>query len=200
MKVKIKNRKETIINLTINMKLVTTILSLLSIIILFGQERVATKDEYLFAKEVFKKQYKKEIYERYTGQIVQVDEKTIKFNEEVLLVGSVPEIYKAIFLNGIFYPEIIVGYPDATVVSEEEYINPLFRSDSLRIGHFIELKKLNPNPQTKRFLFWVFFKHRMNPNEYFIELENKGATKKTSTADFMKNARLTFYYRGGVII
>jgi hypothetical protein len=182
------------------MRLITTIIIFfLSIVILLGQERIASKDEYLHAKEVFKKQYKKEIYEKHQGTITEIDETIIKFNEELLKI-RIHNDYKAIFLNGIFYPEIIVGYPDSTLVSNGEYINPLFRRDSLFITNFLELKKLNPNPQTKRFLFWVFYRHRTNPSEYYIELQNKKATKKTSISDFIKGATLTFFCHSGRLI
>ncbi len=63
-----------------------------------------------------------------------------------------------------------------------------------------EMEKLNPNPQTKRFIFWVFRIGAANPTEYYFELYNKNATKETSIEEFIENARMTFYYKGTLII
>lgn len=62
------------------------------------------------------------------------------------------------------------------------------------------MEKLNPNPQTKRFIFWVFRIGAANPTEYYFELYNKNATKETSIEEFIENARMTFYYKGTLII
>jgi hypothetical protein len=62
------------------------------------------------------------------------------------------------------------------------------------------LKKLNPNPQTKRFIFWLFRIGIANPTEYYFELYNENATKRTSFEEFIENARMTFFYAGTIII
>jgi hypothetical protein len=188
------------------MKLMTTISIILSLLIVFSftQERFATKNDYLFAKDVFKNEYKKKIYKRFTNSIIVVDETIIKFDKSILEI-NISNDYKSIFLEGILYPDIILGDYEIITQSlinttEDNSIDALTNVDSLRIINFIELTKLNPNHRTKRFLFWVFTKEKMNPTECYIELQNKNATKKTLIDDFIKESILTFYYRGTLIL
>jgi hypothetical protein len=74
------------------------------------------------------------------------------------------------------------------------------RTDSLTIGNFDELKLLNPNYQTKRFLIWIYRKGMANPTEWYFELQNIKANEKTNLTEFIENAELTFIKKGTIII
>ena len=74
------------------------------------------------------------------------------------------------------------------------------RNDSLSICCLEEFENLNPNLQTKRFKFWVFKIGIANPTEYYFEICNDSATKETSLEDFLEKSKMTFYYKGTLII
>jgi hypothetical protein len=127
----------------------------------------------------------------------------------VLTIGNISEEHKLIFTNGLFYPNIKTGNKVAETktqeeikamsVSEKVFYN-MGRTDSLNIGHFEELEKLNIGSKSKRFVFWLYSKASMNPTECYIELINENATSGTSFIEFLDNARLSFYHRGTLIL
>jgi hypothetical protein len=39
-----------------------------------------------------------------------------------------------------------------------------------------------------------------NPTEYYIELYNEKAKKETELDEFIKNSKMSFYYKGTLII
>lgn len=182
-------------------------------LMLFGKIYAQTENlnstKYQFAKGVFEKNYTKQNFEKFKGKISIENGITIKFDEKTLVIYNTSEVYKAIFFNGIFYPNIITGNQISIIKSEKEieslttsekvFYN-MTRTDSLQIANFNELKALNPNPKIKRFVFWLYNIGSSNPTECYIELENQKATEKTILAEFIKNAKLTFYYRGTIII
>lgn len=172
----------------------------------FGQN--LNKEKYRFAKEVFNsKQYKKDNYPRFQ-QNIQLVGNSYQFEEKIITVSIENKSYEMLFKKGIFNPDIIFG-KDTTKKSKSELdaltqdqkiIYNLIRNDSLSICCFEELEMLNPNPQTKRFRFWLSRIDTINPTEYYIEFYNKKATKETSIEEFIENARMTFYYQGGIVI
>ena len=138
--------------------------------------------KYRFSKEVFEKKYTKQNFEKFNGKINILEDNSIQFDEKKLILENINDEYKTIFTNGILYPNIIT------------------ENNESRIIYFNELKGLNPNPKIKRFVFWL---HRIgiaNPTECYFELENDQATDKTTLIDFIQNSKLTFYYRGTLII
>lgn len=181
---------------------------LLSFAKLSAQTENLTSSKYQFAKDVFEKKYSKQNFQKFKGKIV-IDSNSIKFDEKTLVLYNVKNVYKPIFTDGIFYPNIITGNHIAIIKSKEEidsmatservFYN-MMRTDSLTIGYFDELKALNPSPKIKRFIFWLHSPGRANPTEYYFELENEKATKKTTLPEFIKNSKLTFFYRGTLII
>ncbi len=170
----------------------------------FGQN-----SKYDFAKRVFKREYKRQEYERFNGQIKKIDKATFRYDDKVLIVETEDDRLFDIFSKGIFHPDIIDSRPatkpptkaqlDTLTESSLVFYN-LSRNDSISIGNLQELEKLNPDSKTKRFVFWLYQKGMMNPTECYFELYNDKGTKEMAIDEFIKNSRLTFYYRGTIII
>jgi len=162
-----------------------------------------------FAKEVFKKDYKKQNLERFNGQVVKIDESTFRFGDKVLIVDTEDNRLMDIFSSGIFHPDIIdknratkplMKTQSDTMTESEQVFYNLSRNDSTTIGNLEELKKLNPDSKTKRFVFWLYQKGMMNPTECYFEIFNKNGTKQMTIEEFIKDSNLTFYHRGTIII
>ena len=187
--------------------LLLTNLVLLNIQIINSQNR---KDEkYRFAKEAFKSEnYKYQDYPKYDNEIIKLENNTYQFGDKFLTIELEKSVYENIFKLGIFNPDIVFGKETTKKTKAEldslnqnqRVIYNLIRNDSLTICCFEELEKLNPNSQTKRFKFWLFNVGLLNPTEYYIELFNKNATKETSIDEFIENSRMTFFFKGTVIL
>jgi len=173
----------------------------------FGQN--PKEEKYRFTKEVFNSnQYKKSNYPRFQQNIQLVGENNYQFGEKIITVTIENKSYEMLFKKGIFNPDVVFG--KETITRSNSQLDTLsqiqkimynqVRNDSLSICCFEELEKLNPNPQTKRFKFWLFRIGTANPTEYYIEFHNKKATKETSIEEFIENAKMTFYYEDGIII
>lgn len=159
---------------------------------IFGQTGNIDSGKYHPAKEVFEKDYKKQEYSKFSKNQIQIE------NNKVLLAGiksiefndKSSETTKLILCNGFLDPYLISG------------------SNNLKISIINELVLLNPNPQTKRYSFWIytsvaensFFINSLNPSEYYFELQNDDADENTSNADFINGAKLTFLKFGTIII
>jgi hypothetical protein len=173
----------------------------------YSQEEYSEQAKYRFAKKVFEKEYLETVFENFSGKIVVENENTIKFDEKTLTL-NVKE-YREIFTSGLFYPNLIIGNHTVDIKTKEElekmttneivFYN-MTRTDSVRIGNMQELVLLNPNYQTKRFLIWIMRPGRANAQEWYFELQNKKANKKTKLSDFIKNAKLTYSKSGTIII
>ncbi len=186
-----------------------TILTTILIIITCLTQTFGQTSKYDFAKEVFKKEYKKQKLERFSGQVGQINQNTFRYGDKVLSVDTEDSRLLAIFSDGIFHPDIIDKSPatkpltkvqlDTLTESEQVFYN-LARNDSTTIGNLEELEKLNPDSKTKRFVFWLYRKGMMNPTECYFELYNDKGTKDMTVGEFIKNSKLTFYHRGTIII
>ena len=152
------------------------------------------------AKKFFAKEYKKQDFKRYCGQITVINESTIKYNEEVLFIWDTKKELIRIFKQGIFYSELITGPVKTGESRKKELENMVLRNDSLKISNLEELKFLSNSPKVKRFRFWLYINGMMNPTVYFFELTNNVATKKTNIETFIKNSKLTFFKSTGWII
>jgi hypothetical protein len=190
-----------------------TTIGIFLMMLLFGNVSAQTDDlnngKYHFAKHVFEQNYSKKHFKRFKGKIIVVNNNSIKFDEKTLVIYGLNPEYKSIFTSGIFYPNIITGNRRAIIKSKKEIesmtkgervIYNMTRSDSIKITYFDQLKALNPNAKIRRFIFWQQDIDTMNPNECYFELENENATEKTSLSEFIENAKLTFYYKGTIII
>jgi hypothetical protein len=169
-------------------------------------------------KELFKREYKYEYYERYKGQIV-IHGDSYQYNDVVLVVYKYPEL-KGIFEKGLFYPDIIsqsfkfkppirikllnntetTGAKKDTTATTKKLFYNMIRTDSLIVADLEELKFLETKPTQKRFRFWMVRKGFANPTVYFFELTNEKATKDTGMASFINGSTLTFFDEGWIII
>lgn len=165
------------------------------------------EQEDYWAEKLFYEQYKKNIYEKFEGEIIQIDENNIKFKNKVLN-GYFSKEYKLIFINGLFYPQLLSGDEVTPRKNDEELSKmsntELFRyhmtqNDTLSIGEFEEVKFLSKTPTIKRFRF-LEYRNWSNPQVYFIELTNENADKTTDLEEFIKGATLTFVKNGWIIL
>jgi hypothetical protein len=180
------------------MKKTLFLLFTLSVIRVLGQVENIESGKYHPAKEHFETQYKKQEHQKLLKSQIKIEKdkviidniKSIEFSEHL------DKKYKLILENGLIDPIAING-------------NPI-----LIISDIDELVLLNPNPQTKRFKFWVFPKKKIvninsiseilsssvNPSEYYFELQNEHANEKTTFNEFIEGAKLTFLAFGTIII
>ncbi|MFI1770217.1 hypothetical protein [Thalassobellus citreus] len=187
--------------------IITNILIVLSFFNVFGQ--TDNRAKYRFSKEVFNsKEYVKTEYDRFSGKIDSIDSNTYRFGEKILKIETGNTEFLKLIDNGIFNPDVIFGKEttkktkakiDSLSQNQKVFFN-LSRNDSLAICCFEQLEKINPNSQTKRFKFWVFRIGVSNPTEYYIELYNDKATKETELDEFIENSKMSFYYKGTLII
>jgi len=139
-------------------------------------------------------------YKLFEGKIIEIDENTFLFDEEVLFVYNTSKELKRIFLKGIFHPEIVTGPLSKGILRKQELDSMLIRNDSLRITDFKELKNYYKTPTERKFIFWLFYKRLANPTEYFIILRNENATLETDIEGFINGARLIKIEKGTLII
>jgi hypothetical protein len=188
------------------MKAILTSLLLLNIctIVTYGQN-----SKYDFAKGVFKREYRKGNFEKFSGRVEVINENTFRYGDKVLTVHTEDERLIAIFSKGIFHPDIIVGKQTTksltksqldTMSTDAQVFYNLIRNDSTTIGDVEQLEKLNPNPKTKRFVFWLYNRAMANPIECYFELYNGKGTKEMTIEEFISNSKLTFYHRGTLIL
>jgi hypothetical protein len=139
------------------------------------------EQEDYWAQELFKKEYKKQHYSKFIGEIITTDGK-IKFGKvQYIELFDSNSDYNLIFEKGLFYPDIL-------------------NAISLQIGSLEELEFLSNNPKVKRFRFWLYRPNMANPQVYLFELTNEKANEKTDWKSFIKNAQLTFVKSGWIII
>jgi len=126
-----------------------------------------------------------------------------------LTVDTEDSSMMTIFSQGVFHPSIIGGkntikaLPKSqldTMSTHSQFFYNLSRNDSIRIGEVEELGRLNPNSQTKRFVFWLYQRGMANPTECYFELYNKMGNRKMTLEEFVNGSKLTFYHRGTIII
>ncbi|OWR14137.1 hypothetical protein [Chryseobacterium sp. VAUSW3] len=172
----------------------TVILKIILIIIpvfIFGQAENIDSGKYYPAKEIFETKYEKEHYPKFLksqiktvgNKVILGEMKSLEFNDQS------NEKTKIILKSGLLDPYWING------------------SYHLKIGWIDELTLLNPNSQTKRFKFWIFYTghknpllNSVNPHEYYLEFYNAKATENTTFINFMENAHLTLIKYGGIIL
>lgn len=161
-----------------------------------------------WSMEFLRKEIKSMKFEKFKGQIINVDKYAIKFEDKYLLFLDANKKPQEIFLKGIFYPQLLIGYDrvekikiDTSLTDDQKFFKKLSqRSDTLKISSFEELKFLKSQPQVKRFRFWVYHPGTMNPQVFFIELINQGANAQTKMEDFIEGAKLTFLKGAWTII
>ncbi len=165
--------------------------------------------KYQFAKDVFNsKEYVKGNYDRFSGRIDSIDLNTFRIGRKILKIETGNNILRKLIKIGVFNTDEIFGKETTkkskaeinSLSRNEKVFFTLTRNDSLAICCFESLEKLNPNPQTKRFKFWVMRIGIAHPTEYYIELYNNNATKETKLDEFIENSEMSFCYKGTLII
>lgn len=178
------------------------IFTILSIVIFTARGNAQTENintgKYHPAKEHFETKYKKQEYFKYPKSQIRLEKDRVVIDVVKVIEFSknLDEKFKLIFENGLLDPMRINGNPVLAIASIDE------------------LPLLNTNPQTRRFKFWIFpqnknvekdsvecvFKGRVNPDEYYFELQNENADENTSFKEFIEGANLTYLAYGGIVI
>jgi hypothetical protein len=141
--------------------------------------------EKTWTEQLFSDKYFLQPHTRYPGFIFHTDKYYFHFGQKVFrTLDSVSGLYDLCKL-GILYPDIIPGGMAST--------------DTTTLTYLEEIKYLNPGPTARRFRFNLNMLKLSNSFVYFIELTNENATAATSTADFIKDATLTFIGGGWII-
>ncbi|KMQ61472.1 hypothetical protein ACM46_15760 [Chryseobacterium angstadtii] len=176
--------------------------AILSIVMFVAKGNAQTENinsgKYHPAKEHFETEYRKQEYPQYSRSQIKVEKDRIVIDIVKVIEFSkyLDERFKLIFANGLLDPVRING-------------NPV-----LKITDMDELLLLNPNPQTKRFKFWSFpqnknaekdsieylLRGKVNPNEYYFELQNENADENTGFKEFVEGAKLSYLAYGGIIL
>jgi len=139
------------------------------------------EQEDFWAKEIFRKEYKKENYKRFSGQIITVNANTCQYGYLYFSIPEQADSIKPLFTSGILYPS-------------------LFGANASGIGNIKELPFPELPPAIKRFSCWVNRQGFANPVVYVFELTNEQATKQTDLKSFIMGASLTFIKQGTIII
>ena len=143
-------------------------------------ENQGQQEDY-WAKQLFDKEYKKQVYPRFRRILITEKDNVISFGPTTIeLLTNSPDL-RPIFTTGLFYPRIL-------------------NSHNLRISDLEELKFLSDSPTVKRFRFWLYHPNRANPQVYFFELTNEKADENTDIKTFIEGASLTFVKDGWIIL
>jgi len=167
------------------------------------------EQENYWAQEAFKNDYKKLKYDKYSGEIENIDNEKFIYDNKNFNVYGVNDTLIRIFSKGILYPQLISGYNSAprktkqefdTLTTSDRLIYEYVRSDNLTITNLEELTFLSNSPKVKRFRLWIQRPKSANPQVYLFELTNGNADKKTDLKEFIENSQLTFLKEGWIII
>ena len=177
---------------------IQTLFALLFSVNIFAQTENIDSGKYHPAKEIFESKYKKETYHKFSKSQIKVESNKVVFNntKTIEFAEKLPQKFKLILENGLL---------DPYTINQRSY---------LKLTGFDELTLLNPNPQTRRFKFWIFptknnstetdfeklLSSRINPDEYYFELTNNNADENTTDKEFIEGAELTFLIFGTIII
>ena len=176
-----------------------------------------------WAIELFNNGYSKQIFKRFNGQILEVNNNLIKYDSAVLRILTSNLAIKQIFVLGIFYPAIFddpriydtsiksISFTkplsnkekvlmDQTSPISNDTFNQKKTQDTATISVIEELNFLTKSPKIKRFKMWVKRHRLLNPIVYYIELTNDKATKDTDLGTFIMGSSLTFVREGRIII
>jgi hypothetical protein len=172
-------------------KFIILLFLLLISINVFSQIDSLNTGKYSSARKIFEKDYIVSAYSKFSKSQIKVE------NNKVIFSG----------LKSIEFPNN--SDTRTKLIIESGLLDPYDndRSYNLNISFIDDLSLLNPNPQTKRFSFWILYfgnknplLNSVNPTVFYFELQNENATRKTSFEDFVEGAKLTFLKNGGIIL
>jgi len=182
------------------MKLLIAI-AVLSFWSLFGMAQVrdttpnfnnAGEQEDYWAKMQFERNYSKQSFKRYEGQVIRVDSNLFKYGDQTLLVYYSADSFHTIFGLGLFYPNIIYEHGQmASFLSSGK--------DTATIFNFEELKFLR-KPTCRRFRMLIWPKGLLDPILTFVELSNDNAKGDTCAELFIQGALLTYFNEYSILI
>jgi hypothetical protein len=169
-----------------------------------GEKGTQGRTEDRWSRKLIKKKYTEQHYSVYSGSIEIINEDTIKFDKQILIVNNTCKYLKPIFQKGIIYPEVLT---DETLVHKglitKQALDSLIilsRKDSLQITDFEEIRFLKKGAKTKIFRFWLYNPGVMNPTVCFVALKNKTANRKTNIESFISGSELIFFARGWIVM
>jgi hypothetical protein len=169
-----------------------------------GERGTQGQQEDRWSKSLIKKKYTEQHYNTYSGLIEIINEDTIKYDNQILIVNYTCKYLKLIFRKGLIYPEILTD--DIKVqkgLVTKQGLDSLIvssRNDSMQITDFEEIKFIKKKPNTKIFRFWLYSPGITNPTVCFVSLKNKTANRKTDIVTFISGSELTFFARGWIVI
>jgi len=166
------------------------------------------ENERYWAQHIFEKNDNPQIFERYKGTIMLVNETTFRFDESIIIAHFIENEYRAIFEKGIIFPAIFAGYNDGRFLELPQDPDParskpfysFSRNDSLYVGIMENLTFLNLSGKIKRFKLYLSRPGLLNPSMYVFELTNDTASKTTDLDSFINGARLTFFRFVSILI
>lgn len=181
------------------MNLIRVLILILIPLNIFAQTKNIESGKLHPTKETFEKKSEKPEYPKFSKSQIIIEENKVTVNvmKSIEFPKELDRKYKIILENGFLDPFEINGNYTLKICCFEEIISP------------------NQNPQIKRFTFWIFpaqnqnpnasnfekmLTNRINPDEYYFELQNENATENMSYEDFVKNAKLIFLKHTGIII
>lgn len=149
-------------------------------------------------------------YPKFKGIITVLDSNSYKFNEKTLVLLTNNNDLRILLKNGIFYPNIITGDFVAEIKSKEEIaalsdtariIYSFTRTDSIMISDFHEMPYFNSvDPTFRKYKFLLWRIGFMNPQECYIDLESKYATKETTKEEFLRTCKVVRFEKGSILI
>lgn len=176
-------------------KILTILFIIICIVKTQAQKENIESGKYYSAKEHFEKEYVKTEYPKYLRSQIKIEKDKIIIDvvKSVIFPESLDRKFKLIFEKGLLDPTLVKGSP------------------VLEISGMDELELLNLNPKMKRFKFWVFqkgeflvngsiLKGRVNPDEYYFEIQNVNANENTTFEEFVEGAKLTYLAFGTIVL
>jgi hypothetical protein len=146
---------------------------------------IADSLEVAEAEGAFQNAYKVESYPFFSGLISRLDSGIYRFDALRMTIYWLASDMTTLLSRGVIYP---------TLFSAKE------STDTLMITNLRLMEISSTLPQVRRFSCWVFSEHSMNPTWYVFELTNEHGTMRMKMASFVREARLTFLFKIGIII
>ncbi|MEI7488466.1 MAG: hypothetical protein WCJ72_13865 [Chryseobacterium sp.] len=169
----------------------------------FAQKKETSSSKEKAIIEHFKNDYKKKNYKKFEGKIT-VKDNFAQFDEKVINYNKSDKTTKLLLQEGIIYPQLLTDYQmekfldETTDKTQKRYLKlqkdprASFDVNNMRINNSDELVSLSTDPKIKRFKLVCNDSKIPGTPIYIIKLINKGATKETSSEEFIKNSKLTY--------
>jgi hypothetical protein len=156
--------------------------------------------------EHFKNDYKKKNYRKFAGKMT-LNDKQILFDNKTVFYDPSDKITTLLLKEGLIYPQLLTGFQVDKFENEDsdrtqkrfarlqKNWKDAFDVNNIRLSNASEQAFLSSDPTVRRYK--VLCKDPKFPNimAYYFELTDKKADLKTSTEDFIKNAKLTHIYQ-----